>query len=87
MYFTVFVLLIKPIAFTAFTLIFLIFVIIAVALSMLVALPHKTILDAQQFCLKNQKNQKTLKNRPPQVPIQKGSSLVRVVCSLFLNQF
>ena len=42
--FSVFVLLIKPIAFSAlFTLIFLIFVIVVVALSLLVALPHKTI--------------------------------------------
>ena len=53
--FSVFVLLIKPIAFSAlFTLIFLIFVIVVVALSLLVALPHKTILDVPRFCLKNQ---------------------------------
>ena len=53
--FTVFVLLIKPIAFSAlFTLIFLIFVIVVVALSLLVVLLHKTILDEQQFCPKNQ---------------------------------
>ena len=72
MYFTVFVLLITPIAFTAFTLIFLIFVIIAVALSMLVALPHKTILDAQRFCLKNQKNQKTQKIDLRRYPYRKA---------------
>ena len=47
--FSVFVLLIKPIAFSAFSQIFLLFIIVVVALSLLVALPHKTILDGQRF--------------------------------------
>ena len=47
--FSVFVLLIKPIAYSAFSLIFLLFVIVVVALGLLVALPHKTILDVQRF--------------------------------------
>ena len=54
LHFHSFVLLIKPIAFSAFILIFIIFVVFVVALSLLVALPHKTILDVQRFCLINQ---------------------------------